>query len=311
MPPGADLSRLVVKLRDGSGAEVQERRLRASRSGDTWLVETLLDAIPGVVVEPVIGVESSRLEGLRHKGEAALGERLADLSQLFHVTLPDPEQGQFVLEQLLSLDVVENVYAQPAPTPAGDILLPTPDFRASQGYRAAAPAGIDAGFAAGQPGGLGGGVTVADLEFAWNLNHEDLSIAGPGALLGPTWSPANLSTDHGTAVIGVLVADQDPAASPPPGIEGICTGSNLRVVATQTAAGINVAGAIVLVAANLQAGDVLLIELQQCGPNAGANQFGSLPMEYFDAEYYAIRQATALGIHVVEAAGNGSQHLDS
>jgi len=59
---------------------------------------------------------------------------------------------------------------------------------------------------------------------------------------------------------------------------------------------------------------VILIEQQFSGPNAGCSatdeQCGSVPVEWDDTVYEAIRTATAAGIIVVEPAANGSQNLD-
>lgn len=44
----------------------------------------------------------------------------------------------------------------------------------NQGYLDAAPAGIDARYAWGFPGGDGMGANMVDMEQGWNLNHEDL-----------------------------------------------------------------------------------------------------------------------------------------
>jgi serine protease len=55
----------------------------------------------------------------------------------------------------------------------------------------------------------------------------------------------------------------------------------------------------------LRPGDVLLIELQGGGPRGRY-----LPMEYWDDNFDAIQAATARGVVVIEAAGNGAENLD-
>jgi len=67
----------------------------------------------------------------------------------------------------------------------------------------------------------------------------------------------------------------------------------------------------------LRAGDVMLIRQHAPGPDSGltaacnVNQFESIAMEFWDANFDAIKHATAKGIVVSEAAGNGSMNLDS
>ena len=56
---------------------------------------------------------------------------------------------------------------------------------------------------------------------------------------------------------------------------------------------------------HLGAGDVILIELQATGPNGKY-----VAMQYWDDVFSAIQAATAKGITVVEAAGNGNENFD-
>ena len=66
---------------------------------------------------------------------------------------------------------------------------------------------------------------------------------------------------------------------------------------------LQVADAIVAAAAALPRAHVLLIEVQ-------LGKIAYLPVETEQANFDAIRLATAQGIVVVEAAGNGDQNLD-
>ncbi|HET8669455.1 MAG TPA: S8 family serine peptidase, partial [Candidatus Saccharimonadales bacterium] len=67
----------------------------------------------------------------------------------------------------------------------------------------------------------------------------------------------------------------------------------------------NTAAAINNAASVLKAGDVILIELQATGPNG---KF--VAMQFWDDIFSAIVAATAKGITVVEAAGNGNENFD-
>jgi subtilisin family serine protease len=63
-------------------------------------------------------------------------------------------------------------------------------------------------------------------------------------------------------------------------------------------------------------GGIVLVELQAPGPHSVAqctcnrSQCNYVPLEYWRANFDAIAQATANGVHVVQAAGNGSVDLD-
>ena len=76
-------------------------------------------------------------------------------------------------DALNALHVVER--AEPAARPVRPPV--TPSFVSRQGYRGspASTGGIDADFAQTIAGGTGANVTIVDLEYDWNRNHEDLS----------------------------------------------------------------------------------------------------------------------------------------
>lgn len=75
--------------------------------------------------------------------------------------------------------------------------------------------------------------------------------------------------------------------------------------------GNSTAKAIKTAADKLNKGDIILIELHRPGPKAtGSGQFGYIAIEWWSADFDAIKYATAKGIIVIEAAGNGYQNLD-
>jgi hypothetical protein len=178
----------------------------------------------------------------------------------------------------------------------------TPDFTTRQGYLLAAPGGIDAVFAATQPGGRGAGVRIIDVEGAWRFTHEDLT-QNQGGVVGGTTSPDIGWRNHGTAVMGEFGGDVNGA-----GITGICPDANTRAISIFNNGS---AWAIRRAADLLGPGDVILIELHRPGPHAtGVGQVGFIAVEWWPDDFDAIRYATGRGVIVVEAAGNGAENLD-
>ncbi len=81
--------------------------------------------------------------------------------------------------------------------------------------------------------------------------------------------------------------------------------ASIRVVSEEPELNVtNVGDAILSALGSMDFGDVLLLETQESGDDAGDPGFGVVPSEAIPAYFDTIRLATALGIVVVEAAGN-------
>jgi serine protease len=201
------------------------------------------------------------------------------------------------LKTLNTSRLFEVAYLENAPTipPAVNAL---DDPRAIlQGYLDAAPVGINARYAWTFPGGDGAMIQFIDLEQGWTLNHEDLVAAGITLLSGQNQA----FPGHGTAVLGEICAVDNTI-----GNIGIAPNCKARVVSQwRTPTLYDTADAIISAISNLQFGDVLLLEAQ-------TNHLGAFhPVEIETAVFDAIRLGSALGIIIVEAAGNGSVNLDN
>jgi hypothetical protein len=161
---------------------------------------------------------------------------------------------------------------------------------------------VDARFAWAVPGGSGAGVRIIDIEVAWNFAHEDLLVNQGGVVAGIPSADAD-SVNHGTAAVGVFSGDGT-------GIKGICRDANVSGIAPTGS--LSTAAAIHSAADRLSAGDIILIELQRAGPRFGPPPagLGYLPLEWWPDDFDAILYATAKGVIVVEAAGNGYENLD-
>lgn len=275
-------------------------------------------------VERLITVEEGRLRALRARGERRTGRALPVLEAWYRITLRDGTDVEAFIRELRQMDFVD--YAEPAPEAApppsmpfsfGDMVAaaadhePTPLFEDLQGYLDAAPDGIDARYAWNVTGGNGTGFTVYDVEYSWNQTHEDLSkLAGVTLLLdaGDTSVDPFTDRDHGTAVMGELIADNDGK-----GVTGISWGADGGLAPANTDdLGYNPANAITLAMNAGSAGDVILIEQQTCVCEQTCNtgQVGLGPSEWVQSVFDVTETATAAGFVVVAAAGNGSVDLD-
>ena len=291
MPVATSQTRVVLKLAEGRPELVAEGAVVAPE---------VLEVTAARTIRPFFAGLEPQLADIRRRQLAADAAPQVDLGLYFEVVARDAADTAALVRRLNALDCVELAYPRELPTPPpGDLLPVTPDFTAQQGYRATAPAGIDADFGRTIAGASGNGVHVVEIEWGWNFDHEDLSQLRPSALLGP--APSNNSyNDHGVAVIGELAADADRY-----GVTGLVPDLQVRVATNYPAGGYSVANAIAVGLTALSAGDLLVLEAQASTP------LGLGPTEWIQVDFDAILIATTLGVITIEAAGNGSVDLDS
>lgn len=272
------------------------------------------DAI--IEVERHFERSGEELDFSRINGQNRVGRELADLN-LYYTVYLNPELSEeevlIALDHFNALPAVESCYPVPIPRNASldaadrskDGSKSTPDFTYGQHYKESAPNGIDADFASLHTGGEGSGVDVIDIEGGWNLDHEDL----PSTFYK---NGVNWGGDHGTAVIGIIRARDNSY-----GMTGILPHCRIGVGSVSNWHGpYALAAAIDNAADELEEGDVILIEQHLKGPDTGGtctcncSQYEYIAVEYWSNYYDSIAAATANGIIVVEAAGNGSVSLD-
>jgi hypothetical protein len=277
----------------------------------------------------------------REKGELEqrAGEELADLDLYYVVHAKDfhdlPAE-QDLINRLNTSRVVEQVYPL-APAEGAQAAGPTPDISRQQGYLSPAPLGVDGLNARTRPGGRGEGVRLIDVEYDWVTDHEDFPPTDPPQLFWggrPLCPYVRSASSHGTAVMGVIAARNNGlgitglAPNVQYGLSSVCRPADYAwAFLVALFSGDNVAGrthnmavanAIGLAASALRPGDVVLVEQHTFGPSTGVpceargscGNWEWVPMEYYPESFDVIRRATAQGVIVVEAAGNGSQNLD-
>lgn len=272
------------------------------------VVFKLADSSPSIEGLDLVDSAGARLDGVNAALDAAHVSSLRsvfsdsaapELGGYVRAATPSSSAADALVATLITRDDVLAAYraAVAAPPPA------TPCFATHQKYFGAAPDGLGIQAARTWPGATGANVTVIDVEYSWNISHEDLSAARkPDALLiqGIPVDPFS-DNNHGTAVLGILAGDPNAI-----GVNGIVPDATIRLAnANQQIIGYQAAAAVASAAAALQAGDVIVLEQQNSGPGGEL-----VPAEWVPEMYDAIAAATAAGINVVEAAGNGGVDLD-
>ena len=322
-----------VRKRDGtlvgSGAEADVRS-RLARSGlEPSAVDEELATFNKIVAEArgKVGraapeIDDHDLDLLRRRGESRRGNELADLTLFYFVHLDHPtaEQALALLDAVRKLRIVETAYFQPIPFNAADIPPQTNiDVTGAQGYFGVGPSGpatttppgIDVDYARLFQGGRGGAVRIADIEHGWHDGHEDLPAMG--FRFGVNWGDS-----HGTAVLGEIAAVENGLGANGLAPDAIVGWSSVTALNPfESVYFYSVANALLRTASVLQPGDIALIEQQfqhpfvgfACSPATDPCNDCTIPpwvaVEEFANEHAAISAATAAGIVVVEAAGNG------
>jgi hypothetical protein len=259
-------------------------------------------------LEPLIP-RSIDVARLAKRAQARSGRPAPDMRLWYRLKLPAGTDVEATLAALRNrMDVIHaDVAPDIAPPPQ---LGPTPDFFDMQGYLRPAPQGTGADFSLADPRTRGAGITIADLEYYWTADHEDLQLDPVATHIGGDAWPqyTNFADEHGTAVFGEMVAKDNGY-----GVTGGVPDATMRGMSPtrRNANGSTsyVPGpALVYLAQFLNPGDVVLIEQQTVGPNGGT---AYVPLEWTQSAFDAMRMITDLGAIVVETGANGSQNLDA
>lgn len=274
--PGLQRDVLVIKLEERFSGQLEGIGL------ETWLMGA----------EPLFSTEVRRRAAQTHQRHP----ELADLSLYFRLKTDNAEK---VGTGLLADPRIETVYLAMAPTPPPfDLRPPTPDFVEAQSYLGPAPDGMGILEARSWPGGFGENITIANIEYGWEQQHEDLGSARGAAIWG--WNSGYYAY-HGTSVLGILVGGNNEY-----GIQGIAPEATPLVISPYDDEQVySVAEAVAAAGLFLDAGDVLLIEQQ------GYMNGNYCPVEASSAVFDAISHLVVNGIVVVEPGGNGGQNLDA
>ena len=184
---------LEIKFVDGSGVRLVGGHLLAE-SADVYAVDEYLENIGAARVR-IFSQSDEWLTEFRLRGEARSGKPLHDMTLFYRVELAEAGQVASVCDALNAFESIQIAYplgrvTDPVITTAlAAPVLNTPDFESMQGYRQAAPTGIDADYGNTFAGGTGLGVTIADVETGWTDDHEDIAHKAQGNFIGLSGAP--------------------------------------------------------------------------------------------------------------------------
>jgi hypothetical protein len=301
------LRRVIVKLRDDIRIEYIDHVEQQFTETDLEQWKKIDSSFPGVTLSRLyVSVDAERIRMLVTKGqELDPTYKPPNLLTYFTIEVPpeyDAEELTKLLNEMKPLIDEAHLESPPAPLPMSCVTAANDPARvARQRYLNPAPEGIDAKHAWTFGGGCGAGINFVDLERGWNRNHEDLP--GQAAITLLSGIPSNVPDEiaHGTSVLGIVTALDNNV-----GIVGIAPQVTARVVSTRlTNTQWSIADAVMSAASTLSFGDVLLLEEQVWDNPAAPTML--VPVEFEIHNFDTIRLATALGIVVIEPAGNGGE----
>lgn len=285
--------RVIVRLHEDPASEGAQSPVEHLKRRDPAAFARIVRQVGALRLEPVFSGKVRetlpRLQKLAVARDPTYEP--VDLKAFYYVEAERAEDLEKLARLLeASAGVLSAEVEVPGPDP---VVNAADDPRAvDQGYLDVAPGGIDARYAWTFPGGDGAGQTICDIEQGWTVNHEDLAAHTITQLNGTI---VNSSRGHGTSVLGELCAVDNNL-----GCVGIAPNVGTIFIASRNP---SLANSIVDVLGSLDFGDIILLETQD-GVPGNANLLG--PSEVVAATWESIRLATALGVIVVEAGGNGT-----
>ena len=324
--------RIIVKFINDIGIPYQDNaELNLPKEWpDKW--KEILEIYPAATLTRLyVATSSDRLQQLDKQAQVRdKSYEHVDLLTFFTISLASTDKADSILASLSQWEIIEYAYleALPGPNPTTPQSAPAnPGYEnGSQGYlqpsnhgnyAATFIGGINAEAAWPLLGavGSGAGISFIDIEKQWDLNDPEWTDSANNVHFDPTSliygynysDPAELDPQHGSKVLGILGMQDNMS-----GGVGIAPDATGRVVSvwrdcrpgdapTSLPYVYDLPEALMKAIDILGFGDVLLIECQMI-PTSGANVLQ--PVEMDPAVFTDIRLATALGIAVVEPAGN-------
>nr|MBN2278071.1 VCBS repeat-containing protein [candidate division Zixibacteria bacterium] len=308
----AESNLIEVMFRPQFKIRLRKGRLVDSNSRPINGLDGILGDLDAFEWSRICLLPEARFDEFQARGQAKSGRTLYNLNNIYRLAFSGKIDIQELCRKLGELTEVMSARPVPLPPP----LPAVGNYETSQYYlnpASSSPSGIDAEFSWTQPGGTGAGVTICDIEYGWNYSHADIAKAQNSQINPePIALPPGETDDHGTAVLGILVSDNNGW-----GTTGLCYGADIKTCGAYYGdpLSFNPAGAIAYAIDSLSTGDIILLELQWDYGDPNTTHTDFIPIEWYgdyypdsqsyNAVYAAIENAVANGIHVVEAGGNG------
>jgi len=292
--------RIVVKFRDRTGLPYQSaEEISAFFEQDTVIPwQQLRTQFRGITIGKLFSsIDAEKITVLVKKAKHSDKEYSpVNFLSYYFIECEDAGNSHGLLQTLRNCESIELAYIENRPVEPPSFITAGNALHQSQGYLNASPEGIDARFAWQIAGGDGhGDIKFIDIEQGWLLDHKALSAK----TLPCTGVNHYLFEDHGAAVLGIIhMHDKEKGGT------GITPRAEGYVISQWRPDGsFNNADAIMAAIGHLDFGDVLLLESQVYDSPSSCSAW---PVETEEATFHVIRLATALGIIVIEAAGNGN-----
>lgn len=324
---GVESYNLILKLRPEIKADVDNGKVC---SFATRTSSELMDLLDGYRFDQVFKYSESERSAIRSGGDVASngeGFNYAAFSGLVSLKGASSMEKSALLSLAKKLEQFSDVeycdiipleapeYPSSIAGQAHERILRADDYTSEQTYlygdQGGDLIGLDAEYA-WSIGITGQGVTLADVEGDWFVNHEDL-IGQNAQIAQKCGRPTH--TQHGTRTIGVIYATNNSF-----GVTGMAYGLDAlygfsidyqtEEEKSSTSWVEDYVYTIAKAADSLEAGDVLLLELQAYGEknNTGMGTVSNLyvPVDFQKTVWDVVKEITDMGIIVVMSAGNGN-----
>ena len=293
--------RLVIKFKDHLNLPYHEpdEISRYFCRNDLFPFKSHLQDFPGLRINKLFTTLGPDIisELTNKAGRLDKGYTTRDFLSYYAVDCPPQIFKDELLDILRRHDKVEMAYVESGPAISPSSITTDIPTLVHQGYLKHSPTGIDAEYAWNIAGGDGSGqVKFIDIEQGWDLNSQNFSV-GTFPFTG-----MNLPVfkDHGKAVLEIILSQHRFIAG-----KGIAPKANGYIISQWRPDGfLNTSDAIMAALAQLEFGDIILLEAQICDSPKSESFW---PVEIQNAVFDVIRLASALGIIVIEAAGNGKK----